>query len=149
VAFGSATVGIAISGSDVARTEDAGATWQTVSNAWFGYQYNAVAFASPATVVATLHSSNLARSTDGGVTWTLIDDGTLDIDAASVKFTTALEGIAVGSYGRLARTHDGGASWISESSQRWEWFTGVAYTPSGVPFAIAGGNVYRGNAAPQ
>lgn len=68
------------------------------------------------------------------------------MNGKGIRFTSLLEGVAVGDNGRVSRSHDGGLTWIAEVQGRPEWYLALAVTPSGVPFAVSGSNVYRGKA---
>ncbi|MBK5229578.1 MAG: hypothetical protein JJE27_00230 [Thermoleophilia bacterium] len=108
--FASATriVAVGATGATVV-SNDAGATWQTISGG-VGGQYTGIRAISTSTAYAYGDGGALVRTTDGGNSWVPVGVST-SARLIGVDFPSAQHGYALDVKGVLMRTVNGGASW--------------------------------------
>ena len=97
----------------IARTSDAGLTWQRFSTGITTVVYD-IAFPDAQQVVAVCGGGTVLRSDNSGQTWSSSVEG-IGTDIISVDFRDPQFGLAVQKSKYLLRTTDGGATWADTS----------------------------------
>ncbi|MCC6652221.1 MAG: hypothetical protein IT348_13795 [Candidatus Eisenbacteria bacterium] len=109
-------------GTSVARTEDGGETWNTLTSSTGDRGFvlaNAVAFTSATRGWAVGHGGSLRRTDDGGASWTPV---ALPLRAGErpilrgISFCEPDHGWIAGELGTIFRTRDGGTTWTLQES---------------------------------
>lgn len=134
----------------VARSTDAGLTWQLVRQTPGGSQDDlaGVAFASTSVGVAVGAGGRVLRTTDGGLHWSTVIDSNFGASftppmLSRVAFSDAMTVVAVGALGEVLRSTDAGQTWRPVDLGVTDAFTDVAFRNGvGILFSQATG-VYR------
>jgi photosystem II stability/assembly factor-like uncharacterized protein len=131
--------GIAVGeAGNIVRTQDAGATWQTIRPPGSGQRLWAVGYSGADTAFLTGDNGVISRSTNGGTTFRSIQSGgaavTHDLDAVDARHAWSAQDA-----GEITYTLNGGRQWIRASV--------LGFDSLGKIFAVAFADTARGWAA--
>jgi photosystem II stability/assembly factor-like uncharacterized protein len=101
---------IAIIGTTIYRSVDAGETWNAFSITNISTGLADMELVDATTIVGIALSGDIWRSEDSGLTWTPVFSG-LGGGGSAVSFADSQNGAAVGRSGLIYKTTDGGRSW--------------------------------------
>jgi len=122
------TCWIAAAGGSIARTTDAGMTWQQINNGT-ALSLLDVNFLDDNIGWAMTGGGAIVRTSDAGNHWTNISiHGLMSMDA--ISFVSKDEGWRVGAVGSVAHTLDGGSSWTAQTSNVSQWLHAVFFMDS-------------------
>jgi photosystem II stability/assembly factor-like uncharacterized protein len=144
LAFGSATVGLAVlntSSAQIGRTTDAGATWTVVGTPATG-SLRAVA-ARGNLALAVGGSGRVIRSGDAGATWTVPDTGGATMGLRDAAFASDTVAVIVGSNGTILRSTDGGLTFTAAASGTTVELVSVAFADANTGLATGNNMVVR------
>lgn len=96
-------------GPDLARSTDAGLTWQTIQVP--GVDLQEPVRVDALTAIAGTQHGDLYRSTDAGLTWNRVWDSGTTGSMNGGCFTSPTDGFVVESGNLILRTRDGGQTW--------------------------------------
>jgi photosystem II stability/assembly factor-like uncharacterized protein len=112
----SESTALAIVGTVIYRSTNAGDTWTPFSNAIFTglLSFDLV---DATTLVGVSGGGDIWRSSDGGAVWTMVLEGIGDLPTSwHVSFFDNLNGFVVGQSGIIYASHDGGLTWSMMNS---------------------------------
>ena len=124
--------------STIARTEDAGKTWQVTDSTWASGHWNAVHFADSSNGWVAGRNGRIYYSADAGRTWHPQQSGT-SRHLSDIHFIDSSTGWAAGASGTVLHTTDGGQTWKTQSTGTSEYLYTVLFTDSSTGW-IAGEN---------
>ena len=124
--------------STIARTEDAGKTWQVTDSTWASGYWYAVHFADAINGWVAGRNGRIYHSADAGRTWQPQQSGT-SRHLSDIHFIDGTTGWAAGANGTVLHTTDGGQSWKTQSTGTSEYLYTVHFADSSTGW-IAGEN---------
>ncbi len=132
VAFGDASVGIAVGARGIWRTIDGGMSWTAVSNApstlgVVGPFEGGIAWSDNVTALIYGGQGTILRSADAGLTWTDVSNTAITSAYYDMAFNAAGVGIAVGPSGQVARSINAGATWQEVTTAMSDPGTAIAF----------------------
>ena len=126
---------LAAESGNLARSKDAGATWEKLKSPYVGSFFGALV-AKDGALIAFGMRGNVWRSTDKGSTWTKIEIGnTIGINGGGVMGDGSI--VLVGNVGMVATSHDNGNSFKVAMSPRGAGFATVVANSKDEP-VVAG-----------
>ena len=135
-----ATVGYAISGTDVYKSTTGGSAWvKTSGSITPARSIFALSFADASVGLVASAAGVVLRTADGGATWTATDTGTLANWFGVYLSPDAQTALAVGQSGVIRQSLDGGLTWANRTSNTGVDLNAVACGSAGSCWAAGSG----------
>lgn len=122
------------SGNLVIKSDDEGATWDTLTTSLAWSPFDA-AVLSDSTIVTCGVMGTVYRSLDNGVSWDLVNDSNLTGTLTSIVFLDDQIGFISAQNGNVFKTTDGGLSWSLTTTGTTTFLNAVFIDQTGVVYA--------------